>query len=340
MMETNRKKINEVCFGTYKLPTASKASKIDIYTLANWYILKEDEGRALLLSKDIIDWEFYDCDTYQKCENSEHPWGKSYIREHLNNTLYNQMFTEEEKMAILPINPYRDNMFFLSLDEIPFEIRTADLFFADTINGKTVVWKEKGRYWTDTIGVVPFTMSIIWKDGSIIDDTRLESDEVGIRPAMWVNLKEAERITLGKGTRFYQSEIEGTVKTEINIEEDEDYLLVKRDVLKGLARINDYIRDLRLICDEEQIDYKRVAIMVNQLFSIFVKEDKIINLKRKLIEAGNTGTEKAGLLEMLSEYNDELFFSNQRFEDIFKSENPDWPRSDVTLADMIAKLPF
>ena len=196
--------IKEVTFGKYKFPTAAKPSDIELWTFFNWYILIEDNDKALLFAKDIIDWECYDYS--HKLPISEHPWKKSYIRSYLNTELFD-MFTDEEKTAILQINRYHDNMFLLTAEEIekyvPIDLRPADLFFADDYGGKTMVWSERGRYWTNSVSEETYSMCAIWKDGSLYE-TNMDADEVGIRPAMWIDVKKAEEISEKEGIKWYK----------------------------------------------------------------------------------------------------------------------------------------
>jgi hypothetical protein len=196
--------IKEVTYGKYKLPTACKPSDIELWTYFNWYILIEEGNRALLFSKDIIDWECYDFS--HKLPASEHPWGKSYIRSYLNRELFD-MFTDEEKTAVLPINRYHDYMFLLTVDEIekyvPLDLRPADLFFADYSGKKTLVWTERGRYWTNTVSEETYSMCAVWKDGALFE-THMDADEIGIRPAMWIDIRKAEEICEKNYTKMYK----------------------------------------------------------------------------------------------------------------------------------------
>lgn len=108
-------------FGKYEQDKIEENGPEDI----EWYILDENDGKKLLLSKYALDYQMYN-DDYAT-------WETSHIREWLNDEFYNQAFSEEEKNRIsLSLvkndnNPWKntdggndteDYVFLLSFDEV------------------------------------------------------------------------------------------------------------------------------------------------------------------------------------------------------------------------------
>ena len=197
--------IRMIKFGEYMIPTDSKPSDIKIWTDCEWFVIKTEEEKALLLAKDCIDWEFFCGDNRLFEPAVPCSWEKSYLRNYLNGELYDRMFTEEEKKAILPINDYSDKMFILSVDELdryfPYmNLRRADMFFGGEVDDRVKVWKEPAIWWTNTVGEEPNQIAVVLENGSIDHEGFYnDADEVGIRPAMWVDIREIAKL---KRSRF------------------------------------------------------------------------------------------------------------------------------------------
>ena len=79
--------LETIRFGRYKTD-ANKTTPIE------WFILNQEGGTALLLSKYILDLKKY------HSEFEDVTWDKCSIREWLNNTFYNKAFYKKEKEAI------------------------------------------------------------------------------------------------------------------------------------------------------------------------------------------------------------------------------------------------
>lgn len=93
-----------VTFGTYEQDgnTSNGAEAIE------WYVLDEQDGKALLISKYVLDAQPYD-DTYvgytwyvtNPRPVTDATWNTSSIREWLNGTFYNKAFTADEQSKIV-----------------------------------------------------------------------------------------------------------------------------------------------------------------------------------------------------------------------------------------------
>ncbi len=188
-----------VDFGIYKLQTVEEPSDIAIWTDIEWYLLKELDGRALFLAKDCLSWGFYYGGNTLFEPAKPCSWEESYIRSRLNEELIYEMFTEEERRVILPANKLGDRLFILNEDDInrllgTEDIRKAEIFFADEIDGRIRVWREPSIWWINTVGSEPNLMLAMGSDGEIDIEVGTSSDEVGVRPAMWVDYYALKRL--------------------------------------------------------------------------------------------------------------------------------------------------
>ena len=105
-----------ITFGNYYINDVSGTTKEPI----EWLIMKKEENRALLLSRYVLDHQYYD-DRKPSKENFYKPfnsnWIDSSLRRWLNDYFYKEAFNEKEKNIIQ--NTYLDNTYLLikSLDD-------------------------------------------------------------------------------------------------------------------------------------------------------------------------------------------------------------------------------
>ena len=97
--------MERVCFGIFpqNLHDAPDGSPIE------WLILKQQDGRALLLSEKILSAAAYN----SGIEKADEPWAASSIRNWLNNDFLNLAFSDEEQTAIcetLVVTPDRSGI--------------------------------------------------------------------------------------------------------------------------------------------------------------------------------------------------------------------------------------
>ena len=170
--------------GKYMLPDIEKPSEIDVEVDWEWIVLRERGDRVLLISKNVVDWEFYSgLNTF--CEPAKpSTWEESYMREHLAG-FYDKCFTAEEKERILT-NETGDHLFLLTADE------AREYFPTDEQRTARIVWAEdKSQYnycwWLNSVGESDNAMQFVDEYGKI-DEVGVynDSDEVGVRPAMWI----------------------------------------------------------------------------------------------------------------------------------------------------------
>ena len=102
--DTSVDEMDTVTFGSYPQSDESGTIKDPI----EWLVLDNQGNKALLLSKYILNFDFYNKN------NSNVKWENSTIRKWLNNEFYNSAFSDTEKISI--INNI-DKAFLLSLDD-------------------------------------------------------------------------------------------------------------------------------------------------------------------------------------------------------------------------------
>jgi hypothetical protein len=211
----NRKQAGDLLeFGRYLVPTPCKPYPypVKIYRAMEWYVLAREGSRMLLLSKNCIDWDFLDGTGYPQT------WEHCYMRKKILPEFMEQLFTEEEKKLIAPTrlhtgdnhmyktrggNDTTDQLFLLSTEEfkryLPNMEASAGLYFLEEElfprEGEENTYElcmEKYVWWLRSPGGEQTCNAVVWPDGTL-DQEGLENgcDEVGIRPAVWIDLSAA-----------------------------------------------------------------------------------------------------------------------------------------------------
>ena len=181
--------------GDYYISDGSKPITTKLKMPIEWFALEHTEdGKTLLFSRNVIDWELYDC-------KREITWENSYAKKHLDQ-LFKEMFSAEEKEAIIvgELGP----LFFLSEIEIrkylPTEKarKTVQMFVDNEENGELSISLEHNSYWLRSTQCFADDVPYVDSLGAILFGNS-DGDEIGVRVAMWVDEKKARILTAKKG---------------------------------------------------------------------------------------------------------------------------------------------
>lgn len=193
-------------FGTCFLPDGGKPIDTYIRQPIEWLVLEKDikNGRALLLSKYVLDWEgFANCPILGS--GYETSWKESYLRLWLNDEFFKENFSAEEQALILPINHAEDGsddeevidrVFLLSLDEVKkyfpnqedavaFMHEVTSVGCSGTKDSPIELEYDTYFWWTRTSGATKDLVVCVHWDGELYV-TDSNADELGVRPAVWV----------------------------------------------------------------------------------------------------------------------------------------------------------
>jgi len=167
-----------------------------------WRVLTVIDGEALLLSEYILDTRSFDARTTK--------WENSSIKTWLNGAFYDLAFTEDERKAICP-NGEIGEVFLLSYSDLTREeygfssrehtkdVNRAARGTAHALDAGLYLNVDNGgsSYYTRS-GQKNKTVDMVQSNG-MIGSAKIDRDNVGIRPAIWVNI-EAMQLTEGEGT--------------------------------------------------------------------------------------------------------------------------------------------
>lgn len=186
-------------FGSYEQDgdTSNGFEKIE------WIVLARDGNRALLLSKYAIEWLPFNT------RSDYDTWEDSYIRKWLNEDFYLSAFNASERERILSVTnlnidysedatdndkPTADRVFLLSLDEVKTYITSVDVRKAQPtkniygngylLDGKVMWWLRSTCGFNSSLGAV--SIGFISYDGAIKEMPAQSENEMGVRPAIWV----------------------------------------------------------------------------------------------------------------------------------------------------------
>lgn len=182
--------------GHYYISDVGKPIELKVKAPIEWIPLEKKNGKTLLLSKNVLDWEMYDEDGKL--------WRESFLFHYLNK-LYDSIFSEEEKTVIAECEYGR--IFPLSVDEIKRyfpkeEDRRAIEYFVMKQGEEIIVSIEHSWYWcrydTEFDECVPYVTAL-----GGFDEMDAEADEIGVRVAMWVETKKARELSGKNGYNRY-----------------------------------------------------------------------------------------------------------------------------------------
>lgn len=177
------------------------AKKGDVVTLGEyenkqieWIVLStnKEKGKALLISKHSLVKKPFN-------EETDITWNDSSIRKWLNDSFYKSAFANAEKSMIIKSelknkkNPdyktssgkkTKDKIFLLSVAE-------AQKYFSINADRSCKNLSDSSESWyLRTQGNTDSKVAYVNSDGEIDSFGNYEDDELGIRPAMWVNIKK------------------------------------------------------------------------------------------------------------------------------------------------------
>lgn len=177
--------MKKIIIGMYELPGFSKPNANKVLIDWEWIVLAECDGRALLISRDIVDWEFYSGENRMTEPAKPTTWEKSYMREHLEG-FYENCFDAAEKRRILN-GTNGDHLFLLTADEVRKFMPTEESRRA------RIKWCDNScsdyDWWLNTVGAEDNMMQVVDEHGRIDEyGIHNDADEVGVRPAMYIRL--------------------------------------------------------------------------------------------------------------------------------------------------------
>lgn len=174
-----------------------------------WIVVKKEEDRALLVSRDVIESLPY---KKSKDEPKSTSWSDSTVRKWLNDDFYDDAFSKKEKKRILTTDvsnsaPYKyatpgvdtqDKIFLLSkkeVDEYMTEkdwIKARETAYLHEKNGNQGFLSndpQKYSWWTRDVCLDTTKAVYVKTNGSIKDEgADTNSENLGVRPAMWISI--------------------------------------------------------------------------------------------------------------------------------------------------------
>lgn len=192
---------DSIVFGKYELDGNTDNGTENI----EWIILDKQNGRALLLSKYILDNIVYNK------KQIDTDWKQCSLRQWLNSEFYDKTFNLSEKKLILPTELFDSNttdyIYCLSLEEVnkyfnndlikDFYCFTEDVEYYSNnyTNASTIVtdyynmkyYDEGGDWWLRTSGDYQDYCAYVDRGGWIDSrGTNVDNPFMGIRPVLWL----------------------------------------------------------------------------------------------------------------------------------------------------------
>lgn len=124
-------KMDTVKFGKYPQSDASGEKVEEI----EWLVLKKENEKVLLVSKNVLDCQKYDMDGYKKS------WTESSLRKWLNDNFYDIAFSDNEKKKIIESD--NKNKIALGYEEFNDDIDSKDKVFLLSILELQTTFKNK-----------------------------------------------------------------------------------------------------------------------------------------------------------------------------------------------------
>jgi hypothetical protein len=172
----------------------------------NWRVLDVQEGRALLLTNDIIEKRLFH-------NKPDATWGECELHDYLNSDFLNSFGTEKSRIVqrinTTPQNKWfgapggdsTDKVFLLSIEEVvdyfgdsgQLENRPEGSWRIDDKHNSKRVAKYKGKawwWWLRSPGYDSHSAAYVYSDGALyVYGHNVIRKEGGVRPALWLNLK-------------------------------------------------------------------------------------------------------------------------------------------------------
>ena len=210
-------------FGKYEQDNNLTNGKEDI----EWYVLKKENDKALIMSKDILDLQVYDYDRNRSYMGYGSRFDSSFLYEWLNLKFVNDAFDAKEIKNISDTGLYDEKKeyndtkkeseiikkyyltkaFILTIDEINEYLNDGAKMKAGAYASKYVQGIENkaggifvnskngfSPYWTRTYKAEDVYTGYnrghtVIVDNSSIADVGCDSIDIGVRPVLWVNIK-------------------------------------------------------------------------------------------------------------------------------------------------------
>lgn len=180
-----------------------------------WMVLDVNDGKALLITKDIM--QFVKYHTYGSPKKSRFTWKDSNLRAWLNETFFQTAFSDTEKKNVVATAIYDDDnpvfgtkggeysvnrLYVLSASELNQYFRNNEDRMASRIPSAHAInpntnqsdsaeehpYLNTSYYWVRTPGMFDYSQCYVHYTGNILYDGQSKSNWiVGVRPAMWVD---------------------------------------------------------------------------------------------------------------------------------------------------------
>lgn len=196
-------------FGRYPIFNTGYPANHRIVVPIFWEVLERNENRILAISKNSLLWEMFGSNKTGEPRTDWQitDWAHSLAREELNSSFVKAWFNDEERSLICPTTiPYEyldsgckkiantvDRLFFLSAEEVDryYDDNASSPILFSELSSKDsfLVWMEPSPYWTRSLGKPEYgiTSVVIVGENGGLAETRFDSDEIGWRPAMWID---------------------------------------------------------------------------------------------------------------------------------------------------------
>ena len=168
-----------------------------------WTVIAKKDGKALLLSKYVLD-----CQPFSDSGDCT-SWESSHLRAWLNNAFFNHAFTAEEQLMIvdtyLPADPNpkygteqgnatTDRVFALSVREVKDYLDRDYERMAEATSYAIYernAYRDGSYWWTRTMGYSSDYATLVWSNGGINENGEsVYTSNVGVRPAIWIELPQ------------------------------------------------------------------------------------------------------------------------------------------------------
>lgn len=193
-----REKVGEEGYEILITPIGETITLGNYYGGKDWIVVKRKGTKLLLLSESVVDHKAYHY-TEEKVT-----WEESSIREWLNTDYFEETFNKDEQKMI--VNTLLDNknepatedkIFLFSYDEIRNNGMTKDMIIAEyattfALNKGAGYGTNGGTPWLLRSHGINGCINYVMVDGNYSDDYGYYNHEIGIRPAMWIDLSAVE----------------------------------------------------------------------------------------------------------------------------------------------------
>jgi len=156
----------------------------DYHGAEEWLVIDIDDGKALLLAEKVVDAKAYDDD------NSD--WETSDLREWLNSDYLEEAFDDSEQKALAEVDG--DRVFILTLDQanelLDRESKRAYATDYAIDNGVQAAKTKASIWWVNTpLGTHKAQcIETSTQNSFIIKTKKVKEDNIGVRPAVWVEI--------------------------------------------------------------------------------------------------------------------------------------------------------